>query len=59
MIYGILGTGFYTIPCGVVPKDTAPYGRIIHDYSFAVDNENSFFTELLENSVIFSHLLLE
>lgn len=28
-----LGTPFYTVPCGAVPKNDDPLGRIIHDYS--------------------------
>ena len=28
-----LGKPFYTVPCGAVPKNNDPLGRIIHDYS--------------------------
>ena len=28
-----LGRQFYTVPCGAVPKNSDPLGRIIHDYS--------------------------
>ena len=28
------GQNFYGIPCGAVPKDDDPIGRIIHDYGY-------------------------
>ena len=40
---------FYVIPCGAVPKNGDPYGRIIHDYSYARDGFNSMNTALLDN----------
>ena len=46
-----LRSDFYVIPCGAVPKGSDPHGRIIHDYSFSYEGENSLNSALLENSV--------
>ena len=46
-----LGSKFFIIPCGAVPKGHDPHGRIIHDFSYARDGENSINSALLENSV--------
>ena len=46
-----LRSDFYVIPCGAVPKGSDPHGRIIHDYSFSYEGEESLNSALLENSV--------
>ena len=46
-----LGRDFYVIPCGAVPKGDDPYGRIIHDFSFAPVGEKSINASLVDNSV--------
>ena len=46
-----LGKSFYVIPCGAVPKNGDPFGRIIHDFSYAGDGLNSINTALIDNSV--------
>ena len=51
MVENFLGTGVYTIPCGCVPKEDEPVGRIIHDYSFPKDGRRSINSSLLDNSV--------
>ena len=51
MVEKFLGRKFYVIPCGSVPKGDDPHGRIIHDFSYAFDGQNSINSALLENSV--------
>ena len=46
-----LGKDVYTIPCASVPKGDDPDGRIVHDYSYAVEGGQSINSVLLENSV--------
>ena len=46
-----LGSKFYTIPCGAVAKGDDLHGRIIHDFSFAFDGENSINSSPVENSM--------
>ena len=46
-----LGRPFYTIPCGAVPKNGDPLGRIIHDYSWPSAKHNSVNSALLNTSV--------
>ena len=46
-----LASEVYTIPCGSVPKDGDPHGRIVHDYSYAAVGEQSINEALLDNSV--------
>ena len=46
-----LGKQFYLTPCGAVPKGNDPHGRIVHDFSFAADKQNSINTSLLDNTV--------
>ena len=46
-----LGRSFYTIPCGAVPKNQDPCGRIIHDYSSPSAKENSVNSALINTSV--------
>ena len=42
---------FYTIPCGAVPKNNDPLGRIIHDYSFPSAGQGSVNSALINTSV--------
>ena len=51
VVHAFLGTSFYVIPCGAVPKGTDPHGRIIHDYSFAPAGGVSINSCLIDNSV--------
>ena len=51
VVQSFLGSTFYVIPCGAVPKGTDPHGRIIHDYSFSGNTSGSLNSCLLENSV--------
>ena len=51
VVKDFLGSNFYTIPCGAVPKGSDPHGRIIHDYSYAIEGGLSINSSLLENSV--------
>ena len=46
-----LGKDVYTIPCASIPKGDDPDGRIVHDYSYAVEGGQSINSVLLENSV--------
>ena len=46
-----LGKDVYTIPCVSVPKGDDPDGRIVHDYSYAVEGGQLINSVLLENSV--------
>ena len=46
-----LGKDVYTIPCASVPKGDDPDGRIVHDYSYAVEGGQSINSVLLKNSV--------
>ena len=41
LIQSFLGTNVYTIPCGSVPKGDEPDGRIMYNYSYAVDKGRS------------------
>ena len=50
-VHRFLKRNFYVIPCGAVPKGSDPYGRIIHDYSYAPKNSFSLNSALMENSV--------
>ena len=51
IVQSFLGKDVYTIPCGSVPKGDDPNGRIVHNYSYAVDKGCSLNSALLENSV--------
>lgn len=51
VVHTFLGSPFYVIPCGAVPKGTDPHGRIIHDYSFAPTGDTSLNSCLLDNTV--------
>ena len=46
-----LGRPFYRIPCGAVPKNDDPLGRIIHDYSFPSASQGSVNSALINTSV--------
>ena len=46
-----LGRSFYVIPCGAVPKNGDPLGRIIHDYSYPSKNRGSVNSALVNTSI--------
>ena len=46
-----LGGSFYEIPCGAVPKNGDPLGRIIHDFSFPSATQGSVNSALINTSV--------
>ena len=46
-----LGKIFYTIPCGAVPKNSDPCGRIIHDFSYPSKTRGSVNSALINTSV--------
>ena len=46
-----LGSQFYTIPCGAVPKNNDPAGRIIHNYSYPSPDFLSINAALTNTSV--------
>ena len=46
-----LGRDFYQIPCGAVPKNQDPLGRIIHDYSSPSAEIGSVNSALVNTSV--------
>ena len=48
-----LGRNFYVIPCGAVPKNGNPVGRIIHNYSFPDAKVASVNSALLNTSVTY------
>ena len=50
-VQAFLGRKFYTIPCGAVPKNGDPAGRIIHNYSFPLPNSKSINSALADTSV--------
>ena len=50
-VLAFLGRKFYTIPCGAVPKNGDPAGRIIHNYSFPLPNSKSINSALADTSV--------
>ena len=45
-----LGILFYTIPCGAVPKNHDPLGRIIYEYSSLSANKGSVNSTLINTS---------
>ena len=46
-----LGCRVYVIPCGAVPKNDDPQGRIIHNYSHPTAKHNSVNSALINTSV--------
>ena len=46
-----LGRHVYVIPCGAVPKNDDPFGRIIHNYSHPSAKHNSVNSALINTSV--------
>ena len=44
---------FYTIPCGAVPKNNDPEGRIIHNYSYPSAKNGSVNAALMNTSVAY------
>ena len=51
-----LGNDFYVIPCGAIPKNGDPDGRIIHNYSFPSPDFGSVNSVLLDTSVSYISL---
>ena len=51
IVKNFLGRSFYKIPCGAVPKNGDPLGRIIHDYSFPSATLGSVNAALINTSV--------
>ena len=51
VVRDFLGRAFYKIPCGAVPKDQDPLGRIIHDYSHPSATQGSVNSALINTSV--------
>ena len=49
-VHWFLNGDFFITPCGAVPKDGDPFGRIVHNYSHEFDGL-SLNTALLDNSV--------
>ena len=48
-----LGQEFYVIPCGAVPKNDNPVGRIIHNYSYPDAKVASVNSALVNTSVTY------
>ena len=48
-----LRRNFYTIPCGAVPKNNDPAGRIIHNYSYPSAKAGSVNAALINTSVAY------
>ena len=46
-----LGQRVYVIPCGAVPKNDDPFGRIIHNYSYPSAKHDSVNSALVNTSV--------
>ena len=46
-----LGQRVYVIPCGAVPKNDNPFGRIIHNYSYPSAKHDSVNSALVNTSV--------
>ena len=47
----LLGQRVYVIPCGAVPKNNDPFGRIIHNYSYPSKKSDSVNASLINTSV--------
>ena len=47
-----LGRKVYVIPCGAVPKNNDPCGRIIHDYSYPKKNYSTSINTALTNTSV-------
>ena len=52
-VHWFLNGDFFITPCGAVPKDGDPFGRIVHNYSHEFDGL-SLNTALLDNSVSYT-----
>ena len=52
-IRNFLGRSFYTTPCGAVPKNNDPAGRIIHNYSYPSKTSGSVNAALINTSVAY------
>ena len=53
VVHEFMGSSFYVIPCGAVPKGVDPHGRIILDSSFAADATGSLNSRFLDNSELY------
>ena len=53
VVRDFLGKDFYVIPCGAVPKNDNPVGRIIHNYSYPSPKEHSVNSALVNTSVAY------
>ena len=51
VVQDFLGKNFYVTPCGAVPKNDNPVGRIIHNYSYPSPRAHSVNSALLDTSV--------
>ena len=47
----LLGRRVYVIPCGAVPKNDDPFGRIIHNYSYPSAKYDSVNSALVNTAV--------
>ena len=47
-----LGRKVHVIPCGAVPKNDDPFGRIIHDYSYPKTNFSTSINSALVNTSV-------
>ena len=47
-----LGRKVYVIPCGAVPKNDDPYGRVIHDYSYPKKKYSNSINAALTNTSV-------
>ena len=50
-VKNFLGREVYVIPCGAVPKNNDPHGRIIHNYSYPSKKSGSINAALINTSV--------
>ena len=53
VVRDFLGQEFYVIPCGTVPKNDNPVGRIIHNYSYPSPRAHSVNSALINTSVAY------
>ena len=50
-VKNFLGQRVYVIPCGAVPQNNDPHGRIIHNYSYPSKKSGSINAALINTSV--------
>ena len=51
-VENFLGQKVHVIPCGAVPKNDDPFGRIIHDYSYPKSNYSNSVNSALANTSV-------